>query len=220
MTIRRLSFTDRLISTAQQAITLSTSRPQGARPTPEPPGNGAVSDAVTTEMSATERRHAAALMRVNHVGEVCAQALYQGQGLMARDPRVCAQFELAAREEIDHLAWTAERLSELNDRPSPLNPAWYLGSLVIGMLAGARNDSYSLGFMAETERQVEQHLDGHLSTLPATDLRSRAIVAQMKQDEASHAATALDMGGIRPPWAVRQTMRGVAKLMTTVSYRI
>ena len=165
-----------------------------------------------------ERRLAAALMRVNHCGEVCAQALYQGQSLTARDSEVKQELERAAREETEHLAWTEHRILELGGRKSFLNPLWYAGSFLFGAAAGAFGDRWSLGFLAETEYQVEQHLKGHLDRLPADDARSRAIVDQMKSDESKHGATAIAHGGGGLPAPVRGAMRLAARVMTTTSY--
>lgn len=173
-----------------------------------------------TKPSEADRRHAAGLMRVNHVGEVCAQALYQGQALFAQDPAIRAQLDEAAREEEDHLAWCAQRLQELNDRPSLLNPLWYAGAFAIGALAGRLGDKISLGFVAETERQVEHHLDGHLDKLPEQDTRSRAIVAQMREDEIRHGDNARQAGGIDLPAPIRQAMRAASRVMTATAYRI
>ncbi len=159
-------------------------------------------------------------MRVNHVGEVCAQALYQSQALTARDETVRSQFRQAAAEERDHLAWTARRLDELGAHRSRLNPFWYAGAFVIGALAGRFGDTVSLGFMAETERQVEAHLNGHLDRLPEGDTRSRAIVAQMKADEIAHAEAATAGGGLPFPTPVRQGMKLAAKVMTTIAAKI
>lgn len=167
-----------------------------------------------------ERRHAGGLMRVNHVGEICAQALYQAQALATRDPALKRHFEQAAREETDHLAWTENRLRELGTSPSLLNPLWYAGAFGIGLVAGRVGDALSLGFVVETERQVERHLDGHLDTLPPADTRSRAIVQQMKQDEARHAVAAQNAGAATLPLPVRLAMRAAAKVMTTTAYRI
>lgn len=159
-------------------------------------------------------------MRVNHAGEVCAQALYQGQALTARNTDVRAKLERAAQEENDHLAWTAERLGELGARPSYLNPLWYTGSLAIGAIAGMIGDRWSLGFLAETEHQVVEHLEGHLTRLPAEDRRSRALVEQMREDEGRHATTALEAGASELPLPARRIMRLVAKVMTTTAYWI
>ena len=157
-------------------------------------------------------------MRVNHVGEVCAQALYEAQALTARSNDVRQRMERASHEETDHLAWTAERLAELGDRPSLLNPVWYAGAFAIGLAAGRAGDAWSLGFLVETERQVEEHLAGHLERLPAQDEASRAIVAQMKEDEAQHADMALAAGGAPLPAPVCWMMRGAAKVMTTTAH--
>jgi ubiquinone biosynthesis monooxygenase Coq7 len=167
-----------------------------------------------------EMKHAAGLMRVNHVGEICAQALYQAQKLTARSETLRRGFERAAREEEDHLAWTAERLTQLDSRPSLLNPLWYTGALAIGLLAGRLGDKISLGFMAETERQVEQHLDGHLDTLPANDIASRTIVEQMRDDEAEHARAASAAGAVDLPLPVRSLMRAASRVMTRTAYYI
>jgi ubiquinone biosynthesis monooxygenase Coq7 len=167
-----------------------------------------------------ERAHVAGLMRVNHVGEVCAQALYQGQALTARDAHARATLEKAAREEQDHLAWSADRIRELGGRPSLLNPLWYAGSLAIGALAGAMGDRWNLAFLAETERQVEEHLTGHLERLPAGDERTRAIVEAMRADEAKHRQTAVGLGAAELPSPVREAMRLASKVMTSVAYRI
>jgi len=172
------------------------------------------------ELTSAERAHAAGLMRVNHVGEVCAQALYQAQKLSARSPTLKAAFEQAAREEEDHLAWTSRRLQALDSRPSLLNPLWYAGALAIGFAAGRLGDKVSLGFMAETERQVEHHLDSHLDSLPPADLESRAVVEQMRADEISHAKSATDLGGVELPLPVRSLMRVASKVMTRTAYYI
>jgi len=172
------------------------------------------------ELDASERAHAAALMRVNHVGEVCAQALYQGQALTAHDADARASLELAAREEEDHLSWSAERIDELGGRLSLLNPLWYAGSLAIGVAAGALGDRWNLAFLAETERQVELHLAGHLGQLAPEDRRTRAVVEAMRTDEAKHRDTALALGAAELPDAVKSVMRALAKVMTTVAYRV
>lgn len=172
------------------------------------------------QLSDDEKKLAAALMRVNHCGEICAQALYQGQGLTARNSEVRHDLTQAAREETEHLAWTEQRIRELGGRKSVLNPLWYGGSFLIGTVAGALGDRWNLGFLAETERQVEQHLKGHLGRLPAQDLRSRAIVDQMKRDEMRHAVTAVAHGGSDLPLPVRAVMKLTAKVMTTTAHRI
>lgn len=172
------------------------------------------------DMQETERRHAAGLMRVNHTGEICAQALYSGQALTARNSATRAVLQQAASEEADHLAWTAARVEALGGRLSVLNPAFYAGAFVIGAMSGALGDRWNLGFLAETERQVEAHLDGHLDSLPASDLKSRAVVDAMKQDEARHAATATVHGGAELPGPVREIMRMAARAMTFSTYRL
>ncbi len=174
-------------------------------------------DAKLTE---AEQRQAAALMRVNHVGEVCAQALYAAQAWGTHSPQLRAQFEEAAREETDHLAWTEQRLAELNGRTSWLNPLWFTGALALGYLAAKAGDSVSLGFVAETEKQVGAHLTSHLDRLPEGDTASRAIVAQMRDDELAHARAAQEAGGVALPAPVRGLMRLAAKVMTTVAHRI
>jgi len=171
-------------------------------------------------LSASERSLAASLMRVNHAGEVAAQALYQGQALTARDPEMVKLLNAAATEEADHLNWTAERLKALKSRPSVLSPLWYAGAFAIGALAGRMGDSISLGFLAETERQVERHLDDHLSRLPLADEASRAVVVQMKADEIKHMNSALDHGGSTLPEPVALAMRAGSKVMTTVAHYV
>ncbi|MEW6165461.1 MAG: 2-polyprenyl-3-methyl-6-methoxy-1,4-benzoquinone monooxygenase [Pseudomonadota bacterium] len=173
---------------------------------------------VEGEMSETERRCAAALMRVNHVGEVCAQALYASQSLSAGDSYVRQSLEQAAWEETEHLNWTERRILELGGRKSLLNPFWYAGAWTIGAIAGRFGDPVSLGFLVETERQVEAHLEGHLDRLPREDRRSRAVVEQMKTDEAAHAETAVKLGAIELPAAVKTAMRMTARIMTRTAY--
>jgi ubiquinone biosynthesis monooxygenase Coq7 len=172
------------------------------------------------DLNDAERHRVAALMRVNHVGEVCAQALYSGQALTSRNPDVRAELQRAAAEETDHLAWCEQRLTELGGRKSVLNPLWYGGAFGMGLLAGALGDKWNLGFLAETERQVEAHLDGHLQQLPAADGRSRAIVEQMKADEAQHAQNATAHGAAALPRPVTLAMRTAANLMRSVASRI
>ena len=174
-------------------------------------------DVPDAELGETERSHAAALMRVNHVGEVCAQALYQGQSIMSRDPAIRDTLRQAAQEETEHLAWTERRIAELGGRKSPL---WYGGALAMGLAAGRFGERWNLGFLAETERQVEQHLKTHLDTLPAADRRSRAIVEQMKVDEAEHAETALRLGAHELPAPAKAAMKLAARVMTTLAYRL
>ncbi len=167
-----------------------------------------------------QRRHVLGLMRVNHCGEICAQALYQGQALTSRDPAIRDALRSAADEETEHLAWTEQRIAELGGRKSLLNPLWYAGSLTLGLVAGALGDKLSLGFLAETERQVEAHLDGHLVSLPEDDLRSRAIVDQMRLDEIQHAETAVRYGATELPTPVKKAMKLMAKVMTGTAYRL
>ena len=172
------------------------------------------------DLSEAGRREAAALMRVNHCGEVCAQALYQGQALSSDDPGIRSALDNAAREELDHLAWSDQRIAELGGRTSLLNPLWYAGSLAMGFVAGTLGDKWNLGFLAETEKQVETHLQGHLSRLDARDAKTRAVVGAMRDDEARHAATARKLGAAELPAPVKQAMRALAGVMTRVSYRI
>jgi 3-demethoxyubiquinol 3-hydroxylase len=211
----RLPWPDRVLVSADNALRTLSGAVHAARVNPAAAQRGS-----TTTLSEDERREAAALMRVNHVGEVCAQALYQAQALTARTPELRQQMHQAAREELDHLAWTQQRLDELNDRPSLLNPLWYAGAFGIGLLAGRLGDRASLGFVIETERQVEQHLAGHLDRLPAADTRSRAIVEVMQADEARHAEDAAGAGGAELPLPARWLMRAAARVMTTVAHRI
>jgi ubiquinone biosynthesis monooxygenase Coq7 len=169
-------------------------------------------------LSTEQKKHAAALMRVNHVGEICAQALYQGQAFTSRNEQIKQDMQHAAHQELEHLVWCSQRLKELYSHESYLNPLWYVGAFSLGALAGVLNDAWSLGFVVETERQVEKHLADHLEALPKDDLKSRAIVAQMKIDEAAHADAALAAGGkILPHW-VQTIMRFQAKIMTTTAY--
>ena len=209
----RLSPADRVLATVDHALRALTTTPQAARPRPVPSRPG-------DPLEDADRRDAGALMRVNHVGEVCAQALYSAQALATADVGLRQQFQQAADEETDHLAWTAERLAELGARPSLLNPLWYAGAFAIGLVAARAGDARSLGFLVETERQVERHLDGHLDRLPAADLASRAIVAQMKDDEAGHAIAAERAGASRLPAPIRWAMRAAAKVMTTTAHYV
>jgi len=206
---------DRLLAVADAALRTVAGQPHAARPLPS-----AVATAQTRDLSDAEKRDSAALMRVNHVGEVCAQALYQAQALSTGNEALRSQFEHAAREEADHLAWTKARLDELGDRPSLLNPLWYAGAFAIGLAAGRLGDRASLGFLVETERQVEAHLASHLERLPANDTRSRQIVQAMKHDEAAHAEQALRSGARELPLPVKGLMRLAARVMTTTAHRI
>ena len=205
---------DALILAADSALRTLLAAPRASRPTPTPTQAG-------SDLSDDERREAAALMRVNHVGEVCAQALYTGQMLASQNPALRAQLMEASREETDHLAWTQQRLQELKDRPSLLNPLWYAGAFAIGYAAGKLGgDRLSLGFVVETENQVEAHLNSHMARLPAGDAASRAIVAQMKDDEVAHARMAERAGAVTLPAPVKGLMKMAAKVMTTVAHRI
>jgi ubiquinone biosynthesis monooxygenase Coq7 len=204
---------DKFISAADVALRTLFAPPRAARNCPVVP-------AEPTELTAAQRARSGALMRVNHVGEVCAQALYAAQALATADPILQAHFERAAREETDHLAWTQQRLRELGAHPSWLNPLWYAGAFGFGLFAGQLGDAASLGFVVETERQVEAHLAGHESRLPEGDHASRAIVAQMKDEEARHALDAQQAGALEMPRAVKALMAAAAKVMTTVAYRI
>ncbi|NMF98142.1 2-polyprenyl-3-methyl-6-methoxy-1,4-benzoquinone monooxygenase [Aromatoleum toluolicum] len=177
-------------------------------------------DMPDTLLSDAQREHVAGLMRVNHCGEICAQALYQGQAIMSRDASVRRELEQASNEETEHLAWTEQRIAELGGRKSLLNPLWYGGSLALGMLAGRLGDRWNLGFLAETERQVEAHLGGHLDQLPAEDQKSRETIRQMKIDEARHADTAIGLGAQELPGPVKAAMKIMARVMTTTSYRV
>lgn len=212
---RELSRTDQLIHQFDTVLrTLVPHAAQASRPSPVTP------EIRDEPLSEEERRHAAGLMRINHTGEVCAQALYQGQGLTAKLPEVRERMEQAAQEEIDHLAWCDERLQELHDRPSLLNPLFYAASFGIGALAGAVGDRISLGFVAATEEQVGKHLEEHLETLPQGDRRSRAVLRQMAIDEAHHAQQALEAGGARFPMPVKAGMTLMSKVMTKSVYRL
>ena len=204
---------DNLISGMDKALRVIAGVASSSRPNP-------AAHAADADMTEQERRHAAGLMRVNHVGEVCAQALYNSQARFATDPAMKEKFEQAGREEEDHLAWTAQRLAELNSQPSLLNPLWYAGAYAIGSVAAHLGDKRSLGFVVETERQVENHLHSHLSLLPDQDAKSRAIVQQMKDDEIVHGQAARDMGGEEAPAPVKAAMAIAAKVMTTTAYYI
>jgi ubiquinone biosynthesis monooxygenase Coq7 len=209
-----LSRLDRVLVEVERALSSAFhAEPVVAHPSP-------AEGIAEAELDDSERRHAAGLMRVNHVGEVCAQALYFGQAAVARDADVRGRMLAAAAEETDHLAWCGERLRELDSRPSLFNPLWYAGAYAIGAGAGLVGDRTSLGFVVETERQVEAHLDRHLETLPAADARSRAIVARMKEDEARHAAQALAAGAVLPPAPVPALMQLASKVMKAVAYRL
>ena len=213
MSSRTLTPFDRLLVDAQNALGTLAGKPVARRPNPA----GSTPD---VELDATERRHAAGLMRINHVGEVCAQGLYFGQAAVARDPETREHLLEAAQEETDHLAWCGDRLHELDSRPSLFNPLWYAGSYTLGALAGLRGDGWSLGFVVETEHQVEAHLEEHLQTLPEADLRSREILKVMKADEARHAEHAEQAGARLLPPPIPSLMAAASQLMKAVAYRL
>ncbi len=204
---------DRLIGEFDRALRAVAGVARSSRASPADPIE-------ETALDEAARAHAAALMRVNHVGEVCAQALYQGQSLTARNEEAKRALRKAAEEEEDHLAWSADRIRELGGRLSLLNPVWYAGSFAIGAAAGALGDKWNLAFLAETERQVEEHLSGHLEALPAEDRRTRSVIEAMRADEAKHRDTAIQLGATELPSAVKLAMRFASKVMTTVAYRI
>jgi ubiquinone biosynthesis monooxygenase Coq7 len=205
---------DRLIIEFDTALRSVVGGANAGRPTP-----GSIVNA-NASLDAAQRKHSAGLMRVNHVGEVCAQALYQSQKLLARDSQIQEMLDHSGREEMDHLAWCETRLKELGSHTSYLNPFWYAGSFAIGLLAGVAGDKWSLGFVAETERQVENHLESHLEKLPQEDHRSRAIVDQMRIDEIEHGHAALHAGGVKLPEPIQRAMHAISKLMTTTAYKI
>lgn len=219
------SFIDATLIAADNALRTLLAPHRAARPTPQPPAQGV---GQRVELSDEERRLSGALMRVNHVGEICAQALYTGQAYAARlapgnatdRERTARHLEAAAQDETDHLAWCQQRLDELGAHRSLLCPLWYAAAFGIGLAAGLAGRGVSLGFVVETERQVEAHLDGHLDRLPPHDHASRAIVQQMKEDEIRHAREALHAGGVELPTPVKWAMRAAAKVMTTVAHRI
>jgi 3-demethoxyubiquinol 3-hydroxylase len=204
---------DQLINTVDGALRTLFAPTHAARACPTLPDQA-------TDLSEAERAHAGALMRINHVGEVCAQALYAAQGIATKDEGLKAHFQAASKEESDHLAWTKARMDELGARPSLLNPLWYAGAFALGLVAGRLGDKISLGFVEETEAQVQRHLEGHLLQLPDGDHASRAIVAQMRDDEARHGQEARTLGAQDLPLPVKALMRSAAKVMTTVAYRI
>ena len=211
---RSYTYLDRLLITLNQSIetlflkTTASTRTNPAKDLPE------------AELSAKERQLTGSLMRINHVGEICAQALYQGQAITARNPTIQYKLTQAAHEENDHLAWCQQRLNEVNAHPSYLNPLWYIGSFVIGATAGLCGDQWSLGFLAETERQVAKHLDNHLQKLPIDDAKSRQILLQMHMDETQHATTAIEAGAALLPEPIKIAMQWTSKVMTSVAYWI
>jgi len=204
---------DRAIIEFDRALRTVAGEHHAERPSP-------ARDLAEGDLDAAARRHSAALMRVNHVGEVCAQALYQGQALTARNDHTRASLERAAREEGDHLAWSMDRIRALGGRPSLLNPLWYAGALAMGVGAGLLGDRWNLAFLAETERQVEAHLTGHLDKLAPEDAPTRAVVAGMRDDEARHRETAVALGAAELPAPARRAMRAMGKVMTTIAYRL
>jgi ubiquinone biosynthesis monooxygenase Coq7 len=204
---------DRAILEFDRALRAIAGVHQAERPSP-------AAGVAEADLNAAERAHGAALMRVNHVGEVCAQALYQGQAMTARDAQTRESLRQAAREEGDHLAWSMARIRALGGRPSLLNPLWYAGALALGVGAGLLGDRWSLAFLAETERQVEEHLTGHLEKLAPDDAATRAVVEAMRDDEAQHRETAVRLGAAEMPTPARAAMRAMAKVMTTVAYRV
>jgi ubiquinone biosynthesis monooxygenase Coq7 len=210
---RALSPLDRLLVDAQNALGTLAGKPVARRPNP-------ATGTPEVELDPSERRHAAGLMRINHVGEVCAQGLYFGQAAVARDAQTREHLLEAAQEETDHLAWCGERLQELDSRPSLFNPLWYAGSYTLGALAGLRGDGWNLGFVVETEHQVEAHLEEHLQTLPEADLRSREILKVMKADEARHAEHAEQAGARLLPQPIPTLMAAASNLMKAVAYRL
>ena len=209
--MKRLSLLDELLVAADEALKTLSGAQSAARPMPRPADRGEALDAST-------RRQSGALMRVNHTGEVCAQALYSGQALTARDPAVRAALRVAGAEERDHLAWCRARLTALGDRPSLLDPLWYAGSFGMGLVSGLAGDRWSLGFLAETEAQVERHLDGHLEKLPASDAASRVVLEQMRAEEMRHGESGRQLGGTELPGVVKRAMQAASKVMTTAAY--
>jgi ubiquinone biosynthesis monooxygenase Coq7 len=211
---RHFSPIDRVLAGLDYALrTVNSSPTRGTRPNP-------AAGLEETDLTAAERSHAAGLMRVNHAGEIAAQGLYQGHAAVARDPSIEEQMKQAADEELDHLAWCEERLTELGSGPSILRPIWYTGAFTIGAASGALGDKWSLGFIEETERQVSDHLTGHLAKLPENDVKSRAIVTQMRDEEEEHGANASAAGAAKLPPPVQSLMRSVAKVMTRAAYWI
>ena len=209
-----LTPTDRLLAAADSGLRTLLAPPRAARPSP------ATAVTASTPLTEDEQRLSGALMRVNHVGEICAQALYTAQALGTPDPALRRQLDAAAREETDHLAWTRQRLDALDARPSLLNPLWFAGAFALGLAAAKVSDRVSLGFVVETENQVTEHLQSHLERLPADDLASRAVVRRMKDDEERHAASAQDAGAVALPAPARLMMKMAAKIMTTTAHYI
>ncbi|MCQ9617258.1 2-polyprenyl-3-methyl-6-methoxy-1,4-benzoquinone monooxygenase [Paenalcaligenes niemegkensis] len=213
---RRVNVLDNLITEAGRAMHVLSRSALATRPNPAGRNTGDADASLDTD----EIQHAAGLMRVNHVGEICAQALYRGQALFCKDQQVQELLYHAATEEVDHLVWCDDRLKELGSKPSVFNPLWYAASFGLGVVASRAGTPYNLGFMAETERQVEEHLDAHLKDLPQQDLRSRKIVVQMRDDEIGHRTTAEDNGATALPAPVKLAMKLMSKVMTTSAYRV
>jgi len=205
---------DRLIIELDKGLKTLAGTAHSVRPHPDQ------NITLTNELDAHDKRHAASLMRINHCGEVCAQGLYNGQALTTKNPETVRALAQASKEETEHLAWCEKRIQELGGRTSLFNPIWYASSFAIGVIAGALGDKWNLGFLAETERQVGAHLNRHLDELPADDHKSRAILEQMKTDEAEHAATAIHLGGAELPDAVKVAMQGMSKIMTSTTYHL
>jgi ubiquinone biosynthesis monooxygenase Coq7 len=216
MNQRRFNLTDRLLTELSTAMRVVASTPRAARATPV----ARKSAAEPAQLNEQQRNLGARLMRVNHSGEIAAQALYRGQAMVARDPELRAELLEAAEEEHDHLAWCQQRTAELGSKVSLLAPLWYAGSFAIGMAAGLTGDKVSLGFLAETERQVTEHLDSHLERLPQEDDQSRAIIEQMRDDEIQHGEHARELGGANLPEPIKTAMRTASKVMTTLSFRV
>jgi ubiquinone biosynthesis monooxygenase Coq7 len=205
---------DRFIVEFDTALRSVVGGANAQRPTP------GIESGANAALDSEQRKHAAGLMRINHVGEVCAQALYQSQKLVARNSQIKEMLDHSAQEELDHLAWCETRLKELDSHTSYLNPFWYAGSFAIGLAAGLAGDKWSLGFVVETEKQVENHLQSHLNKLPEEDHRSRAIVDQMRMDEIEHGQAALHAGGVTLPEPIQKIMQAMSKVMTTTAYKI
>lgn len=206
---------DRLIVEFDKGLKTLTANAHSVRPHPDQNINQA-----TEDLTSEEKRHAASLMRINHCGEVCAQALYNGQALTAKNPETVKALEQASKEETEHLAWCEKRIQELGGHTSFLNPIWYASSFTLGAIAGALGDKWNLGFLAETERQVGRHLNHHLETLPSKDAKSRAILEQMKIDEAEHAKTAVHLGAAELPTPIKAAMQSMSKVMTKTTYHL
>lgn len=205
---------DKWISVFDTGLRTVHASAQAGRACPKP------ENTASTALTAEEKKHAAALMRINHVGEVCAQALYAGQALVSKEPAHVQALKQASQEEVDHLAWCEQRIAALGGRKSLLNPLWFAGSFSLGVTAGLLGERWNLGFLAETEHQVSAHLQSHLSLLPINDIESRAIVAQMKEDEESHAETATQLGGAALPASVKSAMRFASRVMTRTAYYV